>query len=114
MFIQSILRYQPLPELVTRLGEVHRQYRMVTKQCDRLKAKIAAAAEQVGVCLDDEVHEDMKVLSSGTDKLLEDLPKDSFRRIFWQQQIEAAAQKDSRTMRWHPLMIRWCLYLRHR
>lgn len=43
--------------------------------------------------------------------VLKDLPANSFQRIFWEQQLEASKQKDSRTMRWHPLMIRWCLYL---
>ena len=47
-------------------------------------------------------------------KFIEDLPSDSFKRIFWEQQVEAASKKDSRSMRWHPLMIRWCLHLRHR
>ena len=39
---------------------------------------------------------------------------DSFQRLFWEQQYEAVKQKDPRTMRWHPLMIKWCLYLRHK
>ena len=41
-------------------------------------------------------------------------PTDSFQHIFWKQQMEAAAKYDARGMRWHPMMIRWCLYLRHR
>ncbi len=93
---------------------MHHQYRVVSKQCDRLKKKIAAAAEVVGVSLDEEAHEDMKAITSESAKFLEELPADSFKRIFWLQQLEAASQKDARTMRWHPLMIRWCLYLRHR
>ena len=35
-----------------------------------------------------------------------------FQRIFWQQQVLAASKKDARGMRWHPLMIKWCIYLR--
>ena len=93
---------------------MHRQYCVVSKQRDRLKKKIAAASEVVGVSLDEEAHEDLKVLTSESARFHEDLPADSFKRIFWEQQLEAASQKDARTMRWHPLMIRWCLYLRHR
>ena len=29
--------------------------------------------------------------------------------LLWNQQLEQASKKDSRTMRWHPLIIRWCL-----
>ena len=35
----------------------------------------------------------------------------TFSSIFWQQQLRAASTKDKRGMRWHPAMIRWCLYL---
>ena len=38
---------------------------------------------------------------------------DSLERIFWEQQEKAALVKNARSMKWHPLMIRWCLYLRH-
>lgn len=37
-----------------------------------------------------------------------------FSSIFWQQQLRAASTKDKRGMRWHPAMIRWCLYLHHK
>ena len=33
--------------------------------------------------------------------------------MFWEQQKEANACADARSMRWHPLMIKWCVYLRH-
>ena len=36
----------------------------------------------------------------------------SFHRLFWDQQLQAAKQMDSRQMRWHPQVIRWCLHLR--
>ena len=38
---------------------------------------------------------------------------DSFQYIFWKQQHKAASLKDARSMKWHPLLIKWCLYLRH-
>ncbi len=37
----------------------------------------------------------------------------SFARIFWDQQLQASSLKDARSMRWEPMMICWCLYLRH-
>lgn len=38
---------------------------------------------------------------------------DSFQCIFWEQQRQASSLKKARSMKWHPLMIRWCLYLGH-
>ena len=29
--------------------------------------------------------------------------------LLWQQQKAQSQKKDARGMRWHPLMIRWCL-----
>lgn len=93
---------------------MHHQYRVVSKQLDRLKRKIAAEAEVVGITLDAEAHDDLKVTAMECSKFLDGLAENSFQRIFWQQQLEAASQSNARNMRWHPLMIRWCLYLRHR
>lgn len=39
-------------------------------------------------------------------------PPDSFPRLFWEQQKQAA-KRSPKGMRWHPLMVRWCLYLKH-
>ena len=39
-------------------------------------------------------------------------PENSFERIFWDQQQQANAVK-AQGRRWHPLIIKWCLYLRH-
>ena len=32
--------------------------------------------------------------------------------MFWNQQFEAAS-RNKHGMRWHPLMIRWCLYVQY-
>ena len=40
-------------------------------------------------------------------------PNDSFQKIVFEQQRKGASHKNSRSMRWHPVMIKWCLYLKH-
>ena len=39
-------------------------------------------------------------------------PEGSFKRLFWEEQLRAAQAKDPRQVRWHPLIIRWCLNLK--
>ena len=39
-------------------------------------------------------------------------PEGSFRRVFWDQQLENSKKTDSRQYRWHPLIIKWCLNLK--
>ena len=45
-------------------------------------------------------------------KKLRNFPNDSFRQLFWKQQLEAAIKNNPKQMKWHPLMIRWCLSIR--
>lgn len=78
--------------------------------------KIEKKTEEVGITLDSDSHEDMLSIMKSSDvaQFVDTLPEDSFRQLFWAQQFKAATQKNARNMRWHPLMIRWCLSLRHR
>ena len=110
-----VCRYQPIPALMSQINRLHREYTLVSKQLDRLKRKIAKASESTGVTLDEQTH-DFKNITTSSDSsvFFENLPKDSFQYIFWRQQVEAANKKVAKSMRWHPLMIRWCVYLRHR
>lgn len=53
-----------------------------------------------------------KIMMEEDKQLTESFPPESFRSLFWQQQRDALQSK-SKGKRWHPLMIRWCLYIRH-
>ena len=107
-------RYLSSPDKVERLRKLHQLYRKTSKQLHHLKLRLANAIEQQGVnlgsSLDDDLHSIM--LQEGP-LVLSKLPEDSFQRLFWQQQLSAAAKKSPKGMKWHPMMIRWCLYLRH-
>ena len=129
--ILCLNRYQSLSSVVSRLGSVQKECHTAKVRLNQLKDKISTTSETTGIILDEEAHEVIKVrkhlqihsiiisyylqtIASEEFKFLDDQPKDSFKNIFWQQQLEAARKKDARAMRWHPLMIRWCLYIRHR
>lgn len=77
---------------------------------------IEERSEVAGVTLDEDTHQGILSImkSSEVAAFIEGLPEDSFKQLFWTQQMKAASLKDSRSMKWHPLMIRWCLTLRHR
>jgi len=40
--------------------------------------------------------------------------EENFSSIFWEQQLKAATAKFPKGIRWHPAIIRWCLYLHHK
>ena len=63
--------------------------------------------------MNSELNSDLEeVVKQEDHNVMERYPKDSFLYLFWQQQKEALT-KNPKGMRWHPMMIRWCLYLRH-
>ena len=47
-----------------------------------------------------------------TGEIQQKYPEDSFRRLFWEQQLQALKAKDCRQVRWHPALIKLCLHLK--
>lgn len=106
-------RYLTSPEKNERLHRLHNLTRSSAKQLQRMKDKIAKATEAKGIEVDTTLQDDLlEIMSNNTERVTAKHPPNSFPTIFWQQQQEAAI-KDPRGMRWHPLMVKWCLYLRH-
>lgn len=106
-------RYLNTPEKVERLRQLHHQSRIALRKVAHLKAKLSQVISQQAV-VDEVVASDLSSIVAEENGQVEAMyPKGSFQRLFWEQQREAATKKDSRGRRWHPLMIRFCLYLRH-
>ena len=82
-------------------------------QISRLQAKIAEITSSHGVSLDEEEMSDFcQIVKEEDEKVKQEYPEGSFQRIFWEQQKEAA-KRSGCGIRWHPIMIRWCIYLKH-
>ena len=108
-------RYLRDGEKDSRLHNTHSLYRNTKSKLDRLRVKIAQVTSDSGVQLDEETHADMVSMMAESSKEVEKThSEDSFQRIFWEEQRKAVACGNPRQVRWHPLIIKWCLYLRHR
>ena len=95
------------------MSKLHSELRRIQKQRDRVKEQLDRVIEKNSVTVGDEMDRDLKaVIESEGSKAIEREDCTYFQRIFWQQQVLAASKKDARGMRWHPLMIKWCIYLR--
>ena len=106
--------YLSTPEKDKRLQRLHQQHRMDRKKLARLQATLERAIEQRGVTVDEGLHQDLQGIIKENEKSVCDAhPPGSFSRLFWDNQVRASAASDARSMKWDPLMIRWCLYLRH-
>lgn len=84
------------------------------KKSFHVKARIAAATEQSGVVVDLDTHNDMvSVIRKHTPDIHNNRPPDSFARLFWDQQRQASCVASPSALKWHHLMIKWCIYLRY-
>ena len=109
-------RYLSTPEKLDRLHDLRRENRLAQMKIERLRAKLTQITANVGVSLDESTTSDLhQVMQEEEEQVAQKFPPGSFQDIFWQQQKEAASRsgKEKRGMRWHPLMVKWCLYLRH-
>lgn len=102
------------PEKDERLRRLRLDNKRSKLHIDRLREKLEVAASKANVTVDDTLDADIRSMASDSTELVNGTyPENSFQHIFWEQQCKAASLKDSRAMRWHPLCIKWCLYLRH-
>jgi uncharacterized membrane-anchored protein YhcB (DUF1043 family) len=81
---------------------------------NNLRSKIDKKINKEGQMLDKEMNDYLHEVLKNGDHLKEELPEGSFRKLFWQQQMKALSCNDARQMRWHPLMIKWCLNIKLR
>ena len=92
------------------------QNRLLQLKVHRLTAKLDAILEKQGVELDDVTSSDLtQIVTEEEQAVYSAFPPGSFQRIFWEQQKDCLSRvgKGMKGMRWHPLMIKWCIYLRH-
>ena len=101
------------PEKNRRLSTLHKAVRTVQRQVGRLQVCLAEATEAVGEVVAPDTHKSLQsIMTENESSVYENFPPDSFGRIFWDQQ-KKAAKVSSSGMRWHPLIIKWCIHLRH-
>ena len=107
-------RFLNTAEKHERMKRLHDQCRSLKQEVGRLQEKLDNALEQRGVSVDEDIHEDLKsIVEEKSPFVAETYPEHSFARIFWDSQRKALSLSNPKSMRWDPLMIRWCLYLRH-
>ena len=91
------------------LQNLSRVVRTKERKIQELRTKLLKTTNSFGVRVNEGVHKDLVSIMKQHPTNAE-----NFESIFWNQQLKAATLKSTRQMRWHPAMIRWCLYLHHR
>ena len=108
-------RYCNTPENMQGLpASLHYTVRLQRRALQHLEAQLAKVIQISGVRLEDSVQGDLlQIMNDHSDSVTAQYGEDSFAAIFWNQQIKAASAKSNSRRRWHPLVLKWCLYLHH-
>ena len=104
-------RYLRTPEKVERLKRLHDQCKVMKQQLSRSKQKLEETLEMRGILIGEDLHVELKsIVDEQSPFVAESYPQHSFA---WENQTRAVSLANPKSMKWDPLMIRWCLYLRH-
>lgn len=81
-------------------------------QLTYLEKQLMEMTKVKGVAVNYELHSDLvSIAQENQQRILDRHPEGSFQQLFWKQQFQAPSS--SKGMRWHPTMVKWCLYLCH-
>lgn len=106
-------RYLSSPQKVEKLKNLQERARKAEKEVEKLKRKISESKEKLGIQLQPDLHQDLSsIMEENHEGICREFPPGTFRRLFWEEQMKVNKLKDTRQMRWHPIMIRWCLNLK--
>ena len=106
-------RYMRSPQKLQKLKELQARAYDAERDVKRLREQLEQSIFKNGVAIQKPLSEDLLAIMRNSNSMIqEQFPEGTFRRLFWDQQFKAANTKDSRQMRWHPCMIRWCLNLK--
>lgn len=105
-------RYLNTPEKKAKMDSLRKRAHNAEEEVKRLKDKVRTLLQQ-GENVDNELHSDLvNIMKENADEIRKVYPENSFSRLFWDEQLKAASAKDPRQVRWHPVLIKWCLNLK--
>ena len=106
-------RYLNTPEKIKRMKNMHKLICKKDRKISRLQHSLTKLIKDDGIIMDSSTNADfMTIMNQNTSTIL--TAEEKFKSLFWQQQMKAGLAKSSRGIRWHPAIIRWCLFLHHR
>ena len=106
-------RYLSTPDKVANINFLQIASRNAKQAKMRLREKIQKISSTQNESIDEELSNDLKqMMAEQTDHVRSVYLEGSFARIFWDEQLKAAVAKNPKQVRWHPVIIKWCLNLK--
>ncbi len=106
-------RYLNSPQKKMKMTSLKKEAVAAKAAVKRLKEKIMRIQEQQSESVSNGLNSDLtQIMNDNVHVVHKTYPENSFARLFFDEQIKAASVKDRRQVRWHPLLIKWCLNLK--
>ncbi|XP_078610651.1 uncharacterized protein LOC144881434 isoform X2 [Branchiostoma floridae x Branchiostoma japonicum] len=97
-------------QLKSKTADIQREKRAQKSLHLKVKQRVIESIEKEGCPVNNTQHSFLQtVMKSTTIPFPENTPQ----HFLFKQQLEQLQHHDSRSMRWHPMMIRWCLAIFH-
>ena len=107
-------RYLTSDDMCERLKRMHQEVVCSRRDVEKLKKRVEALIEERGTTVEDDLDNHLTQIMTTKSKEVESMFEEgTFGRVFWEAQKRAWSVKKLSAMRWDPVIIRWCLYLRH-
>ena len=107
-------RYLTSDDMCERLKRMHQEFVRSRRDVEKLKKRVEALIEERGTTVEDDLDNHLTQIMTTKSKEVESMFEEgTFGRVFWEAQKRALSVKKLSAMRWDPVIIRWCLYLRH-
>lgn len=107
-------RYMTSPLLRERCGNLHKNCVATQRTVEHLKREIERLSTEHGLVVSEDLNTDLKaIMTENFSAISKQFEDNTFQQMFWKQHAQTSSRKDARGFRWHPAMIKWCLYLRH-
>ena len=99
--------YLTSEEKSIQLYRLQHDKRMLQQQLRRLQNVISESIATKGVTLDEELHDDIsQLIKDHTKDVHSNYEEGTFQHLFWEQQTMANSVGNSKSIRWHPLIIK--------
>ena len=106
-------KYLSTPEKVAKIDSLQKKAKLCKQRENRLREKIRALTLTQSDTVCEDFSNDLKqLMSENTDKVKTVYPEGSFARLFWEEQLKVAMTSNPKQIRWHPVIIKWCLNLK--
>ena len=101
------------PQKKAKISRLRNRAHVAEQKVAKLREKIKKLSIIQGENLDEDLHSDLSdIMKENDDCIKASYPEGSFGRLFWVEQLKAVSAGDPRQVRWHPVIIKWCLNLK--